>query len=149
MTARAGSAAAVLGAAAARTAARADHERRLRGAGLLPGRRDRTELELLTRPRLLRGEDQLPPPPPPPPPPQRHRDLPTPGSSGSLSSSSTATTRSSTMDLSFMAAQSPVLDYSKETVIHAKCPCLSGNILFSYRVFYGPHYHSPWVPQNH
>ncbi|XP_043405091.1 uncharacterized protein C14orf132 homolog isoform X2 [Chelonia mydas] len=106
MTARAGSAAAVLGAAAARAAARADHERRLRGAGLLSGRRDRTELELLTRPRLLLGEDQLPPPPPPPPP-QRHRDLPTPGSSGSLSSSSTATTRSSTMDLSFMAAQSP------------------------------------------
>ncbi|KAG6930701.1 chromosome 14 orf 132, partial [Chelydra serpentina] len=81
-----------------------DHERRLRGAGLLPGRRDRTELELLTRPRLLLGEDQLPPPPPP----QRHRDLPTPGSSGSLSSSSTATT-SSTMDLSFMAAQIPVM----------------------------------------
>nr|XP_048709500.1 uncharacterized protein C14orf132 homolog isoform X2 [Caretta caretta] len=116
MTARAGSAAAVLGAAAARTAARADHERRLRGAGLLPGRRDRTELELLTRPRLLRGEDQLPPPPPPPPPPQRHRDLPTPGSSGSLSSSSTATTRSSTMDLSFMAAQTK--RFRAETAAH-------------------------------
>ncbi|KAH1171042.1 hypothetical protein KIL84_006660 [Mauremys mutica] len=43
----------------------------------------------------------------------RHRDLPTPGSSSSIlsssSSSSSSTTSSSTMDLSFMAAQIPVM----------------------------------------